>query len=403
LEALFRFVVALWHVAGILLLIVLFTEFGVDGLRWLSRRLRYGRGRLADHSAAADAYAGADWATGYFDEFNRSVHVDWKPYVEWWQRPFRGTYVTLDERGLRPTPGERELGDERDAAGEGALRILCFGGSTMLGMGVRDAATIPAVLARRLAELGHRAAITNLGQLGHNSTQEVISLHQLLKAGARADIALFYDGINEMISAEQTGAADRLFNDARRVAEFNLLHPSRRGDLVLAALVAAMPRTLRRLRQLTGLPLRGPMPPPDADLAQLDVAGLARQVIDAYTANLRLARLLAGEHGFRTLFFWQPVITTKTVKSADEQRFEQDYTKDVVGRRRLFGAVLAERRGRPELAAAEDVFDLSAIFDAQADPVYIDAYHLSESGNIAVADAMLPVLVTAVAACRSRT
>ena len=38
----------------------------------------------------ADAYAGADWATGYFDEFNRSVHVDWKPYVEWWQRPFRG-------------------------------------------------------------------------------------------------------------------------------------------------------------------------------------------------------------------------------------------------------------------------------------------------------------------------
>ena len=390
-EGLFRFVVALWHVAGIMLLIVLFTEFGVDGLRWLSRRLRYGRGRLPDRSATADAYAGADWATGYFDEFNRSVHVDWKPYVEWWQRPFRGAYVILDERGLRPTEGEEA---------EGALRILCFGGSTMMGMGVRDAATIPAILARRLAELGHRAAITTLGQLGHNSTQEVISLHQLLKGGARADIVLFYDGINEMISAEQTGAADRLFNDARRVAEFNLLHPSRRGDLVLAALAAAMPRSLRRLRQLTGLSLRGPMPPPEADLAQLDVAGLARQVIDAYAANVRLARLLAGEHGLRTLFFWQPVITTKTVKSPDEQRFEQDYTKDVAGRRRLFGAVIAERRGRPELAAAEDVLDLSAIFDARADPVYIDAYHLSESGNIAVAEAMLPALVTAVAACR---
>ena len=394
LEGLFRFVVALWHVAGILLLIVLFTEFGIDGLRWLSRRLRYGRGRLPDRSATADAYAGADWATGYFDEFNRAVHVDWKPYVEWWQRPFRGAFVTIDERGLRPTPGERE------AAGDGGLRILCFGGSTMMGMGVRDAATVPALLARRLAELGHQAAITNLGQLGHNSTQEVITLHQLLKTGTRADIALFYDGINEMLSAEQTGAADRLFNDARRVAEFNLLNPNRRGDLMLAALAAAMPRSLRRLRRLTGLALRGPMPPPDADLSQLDMGRLARQVIDAYAANVRLSRLLAREHGLRALFFWQPVITTKTVKSPDEQRFEQDYTKDVAARRRLYGAVIAERQRRPELAAAPDVFDLSAIFDSDAGPVYIDAYHLSESGNIAIAEAMLPALVRVAAACR---
>jgi lysophospholipase L1-like esterase len=395
LEALFRFVVALWHVAGIVLLIVLFIEFGIDGLRWLSRRLRYGRGRLPDRSAAADAYAGADWATGYFDEFARSVHVDWKPYVEWWQRPFRGVYVTIDERGLRPTPGEGET------VGDGATRVLCFGGSTMMGMGARDAATIPAVLARRLAELGHKVAITNLGQLGHNSTQEVISLHQLLKAGGRADIVLFYDGINEMICAEQTGEADRLFNDSGRMAEFNLLHPSRRGDLVRAALVASMPRSLRRLRQLTGLALRGPMPPPMADLAQIDVVGLARQVVDVYAANLRLARLLAREHGFGTLFFWQPVITTKTVKSTDEQRFEADYSRDVAERRRLFEAIIAERRCRPELASAADVIDLSAIFDARSDPVYIDAYHLSEAGNIAVAEAMLPALVKMAAACRS--
>jgi hypothetical protein len=271
----------------------------------------------------------------------------------------------------------------------------------MMGMGARDTATIPAVLARRLGELGHPAAITNFGQLGHNSTQEVISLFQLLKRGARADIVAFYDGVNEMICAEQTGEADRLFNDSRRVAEFNLLHPNRRGDLLLAALVAAMPRTLRRLRRLTGLKLYGPMPAAEADLSQIDIAALARQVIDVYAANLRLARLLARQHGFRTLFFWQPVITTKTVKSSDEERFEADYTHDVAGRRRLYQAVIAERRGRPELASAADVIDLSAIFDARSDPVYIDAYHLSEAGNGAVAEAMLPAFVTASAACRA--
>jgi hypothetical protein len=394
-ELAIRFVDALWHVVDFLVLLVLFVEFGVDWLRWGIRRLRHGRAILPHRAAHAAAYGEADWPIEYFDEFRRSVQVDWKPYVEWWQRPFRGAYVTIDERGLRPTPGEAE------AAADGVLRILCFGGSTMMGMGVRDAATIPALLARRLGEMGHRAAVTNLGQLGHNSTQEAITLHQLLKGGARPDIALFYDGINEMISAEQTGAADRLFNDARRVAEFNLLHPSRRGDLLMAALAAAMPRSLRRLRRLTGLALRGPMPPPDADLSQIDLAELACRVVDAYAANVRMARLLGREYGFRTLFFWQPVITTKIAKSPDEERFEQDYTRDVAARRRLYGAVIAEYRRRPELAQAADAIDLSAIFDVEAGPIYIDAYHLSERGNAAVVEAMLPALVAAAVACRA--
>ena len=81
-----------------------------------------------------------------------------------------------------------------------------------------------------------------------------------MKSGERLDIALFYDGINEMACAEQTGRADGLFNEARRRAEFNLLHPDRRRDLMAAALISAAPRTLRRLRRLTGLPLRGPLP-----------------------------------------------------------------------------------------------------------------------------------------------
>ena len=126
---------------------------------------------------------------------------------------------------MRRTPGEND-------AAEQAIRILCFGGSTMMGMGARDEHTIPALLACRLEALGHRVSVTNFGQLGHNSTQESITLQQLLKSGERIDIAVFYDGINEMACAEQTGRADRLFNEGRRRAEFNLLRPERRRDVV---------------------------------------------------------------------------------------------------------------------------------------------------------------------------
>jgi lysophospholipase L1-like esterase len=390
-----RVLAAFWDVAGILLAMVLATEFGVEWWRRGSRWVRYRRPTRPDRNAAADAYAGADWSAAYFDEFRRAVRVDWRPYVEWWQRPFRGAYVTIDERGLRPTPGE-------DEDGEDALRILCFGGSTMMGMGARDEHTIPAELARRLAGLGYPAAVTNYGQLGHNSTQEAIALQQLLKAGERIDVAVFYDGINEMACAEQTGHADSLFNEARRRAEFNLLLDDRRRDLIVGALMAAAPRTLRRLRQFSGLALRGPAPAPPVDLAQVDTGALARDVIRVYSENLRLIRMLAREFGFIPVFFWQPVITTKKIKTADERRWECDYTHHPAARSRLYHAIIDERRNSAELAQAADAVDLSALFDERAEPVYIDLYHLSEAGNAAVAEAMLPAVAAAAEAARRR-
>lgn len=388
-----QFFIALWHVVGLLLLIVLAAEFGVEGLRRLSRRLRYQRATRPDRSAGADAYRGADWSVGYFDEFRRAVRVDWKAYVEWWQRPFDGSYVTLDERGLRQTTGEKTAGDR-------VIRVLCFGGSTMMGMGARDEETIPSVLARCLAALGHCVSVTNYGQLGHNSTQETITLQQLLKAGERIDVAVFYDGINEMACAEQTGRADGLFNEARRGAEFNLFHPERRHDLIIAALFAIAPRTLRRLRQWTGLPLRGPFPVLEADLSRVDLDQLASDVIAVYTANLRLVRVLSREYGFRPIFFWQPVITTKKHKSHDEQRWESDYTGDPLRRRLLYERIITERRRSPELVEASDAIDLSGLFDDCVEPVYIDLYHLSEAGNAAVAEAMLPKVGEAVSGVR---
>ena len=380
-----RFIVALWHVAGLLLLAVLFIEFGVEAWRRTSRFVRYRRATRPDRSAAADAYSGADWAAGYFEEFRRAVRVDWRPYVEWWQHPYRGTYVTLDGRGLRPTPGE-------ETADGGALRILCFGGSTMMGMGARDDGTIPAVLVRQLRARGHRVSVTNYGQLGHNSTQEAITLQQLLKAGAQVDIALFYDGANEMACAEQTGHADGLFNEARRRAEFNLMHPDRRRDLIAAALIGSAPRTLRRLRGLTGLSLRGPLPAEQTDLSRVDIKDLAHRVVSAYLGNVRLVRLLGREYGFQPVFFWQPAITTKRHTTPDERRWLDDYTADPETRRRLYDAILAERRRNSHFVDAADAFDLSALFDDRTDAVYIDLYHLSEAGNAAVAAAMLPIV-----------
>ena len=123
-------------------------------------------------------------------------------------------------------------------------------------------------------------------------------------------------------------------------------------------------------------------------------------MVEAYAANLRLIRLLAGAYDFRPLFFWQPVITTKRDKTPDERFFESEFTGDLEARRRLFAAIIDERRRHPELAQAADCIDLSRLFDDRPDPVYIDLYHLSEAGNAAVAEAMLSAVAAAIAAAR---
>lgn len=383
-----QLLIGLWCLVGLLLVILLAAEFGIDGWRRASRRLRYGRTERPDIAAAGAANAGAanagDWTIGYFAEFRRAARLDWKAHVGWWQRPFEGRYVTIDPRGLRRTPGE----DESDPR---AIRVLCFGGSALMGTGARDSGTIPAVLARRLGELGHRVSVTNYGQLGFNSTQETLVLQHVLAAGTRIDIAVFYDGVNEMICAEQTGRADGVFLEARRRGEFNLMHPERKQALLLAAAMAVLPRTLRRLRRLTGRPLRGPFAPAMVDLSAVDLDSLARQAVERYVANLRLIRALAAEYGFRPVFFWMPVLTSKRQKSPDEQRWERDFTTQPEQRRLLWNAIIDVRRTHPRLAAADTV-DLSALFDETEDAVYIDLYHLSETGNAAVAEAMLPAI-----------
>jgi hypothetical protein len=113
--------------------------------------------------------------------------------------------------------------------------------------------------------------------------------------------------------------------------------------------------------------------------------------------------MLAGEYGFIPIFFWQPVITTKKLKTADEQRWERDYTHDPAARTRLYQAIIDERRHCRELIEASDAVDLSALFDDWKLPVYIDLYHLSEIGNGAVATAMLPVVAAAISAISAQS
>jgi hypothetical protein len=346
----------------------------------LRHRLKFEHGFKPYFGAFADGYRDEDWPAHAFREFFDRVRVEWAPFVGWRHRPLAGTYHNFDARGLRRTwrPPEAESGGKRPH------RVFMLGGSTVMGMGARDDGTVPSLLARGLFEAGLAAEVTNMGQLGYVMAQEVAALIEELKRGNAPDLAVFTDGLNEVMTAEHHGTAGRLWQEANRRHEFNLIQPYRRADLLRFAARALAPETAKALG------LFEPPADPPARLAAADVERVAGDVWRHYAWNVRLVEDLAARFKFRALFFWQPAIFMKKTPTAYEERLKRE------GDTPLFRSVYGQRL--ETLGTLENAVDLSRAFEDLAEGVYYDAHHLTERGNGLLAAAMLPHVVAALRA-----
>ncbi|MCB2264444.1 MAG: hypothetical protein LGR52_16130, partial [Candidatus Thiosymbion ectosymbiont of Robbea hypermnestra] len=382
-----------WLILGILLLLIVLGEAGLrlalTTKGWLlDRPLTEGQlaERRIDRWARADAYHNAPWVHDYYREFHAVQPYGWRPYVYWRHPPYQGRYIQVDHKGLRATwnPPTRE-----PATDPPPVRIFAFGGSTMWGWGARDGHTIASSLSRLLHARGYRAQVTNYGQFGYVSTQEAIALLRCIHRGERPDIALFYDGINEVFASSVKDAAGIPPNEWHRRTEYNLLDRPRRllqhaGRQLLTEnlwgterLVAGLRRHFRSLPEdwSRTLPLGG---------------GLARQTLHVYVSNLAFIESLGRRYGFEPLFYWQPHLFSKRHRSPDERTMFQHR----LSTKEAFDAVYREMRRSAALKDRPRFHDISALFDDLAEPYYVDGFHhLSEPGNRLVAQAMLEDLI----------
>ena len=145
------------------------------------------------------------------------MRVRWRPYVYFRQERFTGTLINIDAQGHRRTI-------QPAVAADNARPVFLFGGSTMFGSFQRDSFTIASRLAGQLASIPEARdfTITNLGQTGYVFGQEVIELMTQLKNGARPALVVFYDGINDVVSAVQRGEAGLPQNEMLREADFGI-------------------------------------------------------------------------------------------------------------------------------------------------------------------------------------
>ena len=315
------------------------------------------------------------WADAYRDEWLESNVAHYVPYVGFRRTPnYTGRYINLDEASNRHT--------ENPCSGPDAERIFMFGGSTLWGTGARDAYTIPSHLSAQLCAQGRAVAITNYGETGYTTNEETVQLIQELKRGQVPAMVIFYDGINDVGSSYQQGEAGNPQNVENRIIEFNA-----RYNPIWESFFGQI-KTYRVIR--SGLRRSGILRPPSHFLPEDLHAPLARETSRVYFNNLRVVRALGQEYGFRSLYFWQPVVYTKAHRTSEEEQ----YVEQGIGvfMEHGYSVVREEIARHPE----RSVVDLSGIFDDQTGTIFIDWMHVNERGNELIARAMtqavLPLL-----------
>lgn len=356
-----------WLLLGITLLLLAGLELVAQA--GIALRGNWDNNHLVESGLRADVYRNLDWAAEYWREDDLRLATrpsDWHPYIYWRHSPFQGKYVNVDENGIRLT------WNNSISLSTPKIRVFMFGGSALWGTGARDEYTIPSLLSKKLDAQGIKVSVTNFGEAGYVSTQDMITLMLELQKGDIPDAVIFYDGANDVFSAFQQGVAGIPENEYNRVSEFNQLN-WREG----LAEKLAIYRVIRGVVQSVRRPTQS---------AQEDTR-LAGAVLDSYFSNMRIVQSLAQDYGFAVAFYWQPIIYDKKSLSSWENRQLNQY-----GEEGFFKHVDQMLKERVKSRAYPGFYDLTDAFSDHPGTIFIDLFHISEEGNNRIADLIVQTL-----------
>lgn len=316
----------------------------------------------------------------WYDDYGEDIreldrHGKYVPYALWGHTTMTGEAININDDGTRRVPGA--------ICDEDAYRVFAYGGSTMWGMGAPDWETIPAYLQQSLeTTLDRPVCVVNFGQMSYVSTQGVILLMRSLQSGTVPDLVVFYDGINDVIAARQTGdpGAHRnmgvftsIFNDPDQSSSTHPLILWLRGTYAFRFVDALVEEPEATVTD---------------DSSPQSESSLAEGIVNAYLANYQIVAGMADTFGFDYRFFWQPTAIEENKPLTEEERMMTRVPPNDL--RQLYDETYAlVREVAPEY---KNLYYIADVFDTVEDPVYIDYHHLTSQGNQIVAERMIDLI-----------
>jgi hypothetical protein len=266
-----------------------------------------------DPRAHGPAMADYPWAEAFFREAQSTPFTYW-PFTESRPLEYHGKYVNVDgwdRRTYRPA----------GVTASNAPVVWMFGGSTTWGEGQRDEYTIASYIARASEAAGSPVIVRNYGQRGWTHFQEMILFEQLLASQPKPDLAIFYDGANEINaqSLSAKGVPTHTLVDDYAAKISNGVSAEVRGseqpDVVGDAWHAytrhsAVHKLVRGIEDLVS-PDAGATTSVGTVRATNDYTKTiqdAKNAVDVYQRGRSITNFLARSHHVDPIFFWQPVI-----------------------------------------------------------------------------------------------
>jgi len=296
------------------------------------------------------------------------TEMEWTPYVHYKPKEYSGIYNNINENGLRKTK-QHDGTNSSDT-----VKIFCFGGSTMYGIGASDNTTIPSLLSDILAKKhpNKNFEVTNYGVLGYNRDQEAIQIRNEILKNNIPDIAIFFDGVNEVFASHQNKKVGMPTNTVNRHLEFN----SKKSYWKRASLFYEASYTKKLIKYIQHKTM------PAKPIVHSNE--LANKVAINYVRQILLSESTMKHYHITAINILQPTIFTKKELSPFEviMKTNENYVKDLYDK--TYDAIQKDTL----LSKIKSYVDLTAIFNHTPETVYTDFCHTTEKGNTIIAEAM---------------
>jgi lysophospholipase L1-like esterase len=267
---------------------------------------------------------------------------DYAPFRTWKRSAYVGRTHSYDKHGSRihkPLTPKQSM----------PRTVGFFGGSTVEGFGVDDQGTIPALFDRLTSDCVAR----NHGVYSYNSRQSLETFIDLLNSGIRPDIAVFYDGINDVTESCKGAFSPNTHSQESVIRERLGMNPLP-GNLTC-----------------------------DIDTER---ARLAAQVL---VENWRHARAIAEQNNIEFLAILQPVVFVGHART-DHVAFRELGVVDSPLKSQYM-AVYPIVKQKMKILNLPWMLDLTDALDGDA-MYYTDFAHLSADGNQVIAERILATM-----------
>lgn len=297
----------------------------------------------------------------FWQEHIKTWNTHFEPYYHWRRDGYRGKYTNVSNDGVRRTVTQPSAKD--------AKKVFMFGGSTLWGTGSKDEHTIPSYLQLML---GENYKVYNFGESGYVAAQELNYLLYQLANGNIPETVIFYDGVNDGYAGVYSPAIPRDVQNLR-IKYKN----EKRLNALFESYNASNYKKLFTF--LFGSKASNKW---DDEIAS-NIKANSSSVTKFYEAHIKQVKALGKEYSFKSFFFWQPNLFSKTRDGLPYEQtiIQQSSPKFVESQHQVYLDAKSTFSSREN----EGIYFLGDIFNLIQEPIYIDWCHIGPNGNQIVA------------------